>query len=162
MQPTQARAASALGQVNSALVDLNIAHIRSDGGVDPSFAADADETVHALAVSGSTVYAGGDFTVIGGQSRNHIAALSASTGSATGRRREPQPHCSARRVERERDQLEPERQLRGQRACDLRLDRLRRWEVHRPGLSVPFKRSHLASGDEPPRPGLRIVPDAGS
>ena len=36
-----------------------------------------------LAVSGSTVYAGGDFTSIGGQTRNRIAALDAATGLAT-------------------------------------------------------------------------------
>jgi hypothetical protein len=41
-------------------------------------------TVFALAVSGGTVYAGGVFTSIGGQSRNHIAALDAVTGAATG------------------------------------------------------------------------------
>ena len=35
------------------------------------------------AVSGSTVYAGGDFTSIGGQTRNYIAALDATTGAAT-------------------------------------------------------------------------------
>jgi len=39
--------------------------------------------VWALAVSGSTVYAGGDFTSIGGQGRNYIAALDASSGLAT-------------------------------------------------------------------------------
>jgi hypothetical protein len=39
--------------------------------------------VHALAVSGSTVYVGGEFTVAGGQPRNRIAALVASTGAAT-------------------------------------------------------------------------------
>ena len=38
---------------------------------------------HALAVSGSTVYAGGRFTSIGGQTRNCIAALDATTGAAT-------------------------------------------------------------------------------
>ena len=41
-------------------------------------------TVGALAVSGKTVYAGGDFDSIGGQPRNGIAALDASTGKATG------------------------------------------------------------------------------
>jgi hypothetical protein len=40
-------------------------------------------TVYALAVSGSTVYASGDFTSIGGQSRNRIAALNVDTGLAT-------------------------------------------------------------------------------
>jgi hypothetical protein len=39
--------------------------------------------VFALAVSGSTVYVGGDFTSIGGQTRNCIAALDAATGVAT-------------------------------------------------------------------------------
>ena len=44
---------------------------------------DASNDVFALAVSGSTVYAGGDFTLIGGQTRNYIAALDATTGLAT-------------------------------------------------------------------------------
>ena len=40
-------------------------------------------SVSALAVSGSTVYAGGLFSSIGGQNRNNIAALDASSGLAT-------------------------------------------------------------------------------
>ena len=43
-----------------------------------------DEYVDALAVSGTTVYAGGGFTSIGGQARNNLAALDLTTGSATG------------------------------------------------------------------------------
>jgi len=39
--------------------------------------------VYALAVSGATVYAGGNFTTIGGQTRNRIAALDAISGAAT-------------------------------------------------------------------------------
>jgi len=36
-----------------------------------------------VAVSGSTVYAGGSFSYIGGQGRNYIAAIDPSTGNAT-------------------------------------------------------------------------------
>lgn len=43
----------------------------------------ANDVVYALALSGSTVRAGGLFTNIGGSSRNYIAALDASTGAAT-------------------------------------------------------------------------------
>lgn len=39
--------------------------------------------VHALAVSGSTVYLGGSFTFVGGQIRNYIAAVDKTTGVPT-------------------------------------------------------------------------------
>ncbi len=51
---------------------------------DPEASATGYAGVSALAVSGSTVYAGGLFTSIGGQMRNHIAALDAGSGLATG------------------------------------------------------------------------------
>jgi trimeric autotransporter adhesin len=43
----------------------------------------ANQLVAALELVGDTVYAGGTFTTIGGQTRNRIAALSTATGLAT-------------------------------------------------------------------------------
>ncbi|MGE4070327.1 MAG: hypothetical protein AB7E72_04065 [Lysobacterales bacterium] len=40
--------------------------------------------VLAMQISGSTVYVGGDFTTIGGQSRPNLAAVNANTGTASG------------------------------------------------------------------------------
>ena len=59
----------------------NLAHIRADHTVDPSFNPYVNDAVHTLAVSGSTVYVAGLFTSIGGQPRNYIAALNAADGS---------------------------------------------------------------------------------
>lgn len=42
------------------------------------------ENVYALAMSGSTLYVGGNFTEAGGQPRRNLAALDATTGTATG------------------------------------------------------------------------------
>jgi len=64
-----------------------IARILPNGLVDRHWDPDADggaqTGVLALAVSGSTVYVGGEFGSIGGQPRNKIAALDAVTGQAT-------------------------------------------------------------------------------
>ena len=73
------------------LARRNLAHILADGSVDPNFAPNPNREVHALAVSGSTVYVGGAFSSfngevsnsIGGQPRDGIAALDAATGNAT-------------------------------------------------------------------------------
>ena len=59
----------------------NLAHIRADHSVDPSFNPSVNDAVHTLAVSGSTVYVAGLFTSIGGQPRNYIAALDGADGS---------------------------------------------------------------------------------
>ncbi len=61
----------------------NLARILADHTLsawDPG----ANGLVNSLAVSGGTVYVGGNFTSIAGQARNWIAALDATTGLATG------------------------------------------------------------------------------
>lgn len=51
---------------------------------DPSafFMSGFTGSVRALAVANNVVYAGGSFLTIGGQARNHLAAIDASTGTA--------------------------------------------------------------------------------
>src|SRR5436190_1902478 len=44
----------------------------------------ANGSVNAVSSSGGTIYVGGDFVHVGGQSRLRIAALDATTGAATG------------------------------------------------------------------------------
>ena len=58
----------------------NVAHLASDLTVS-AWNPDPNGFVYALVMSGSTVYAGGGFTSIGGVARNHIAALDATTGA---------------------------------------------------------------------------------
>jgi hypothetical protein len=50
---------------------------------NPNAGGGASPSVQTLAVSGSTVYAGGRFTMVGGQSRNVIAAIDAASGIPT-------------------------------------------------------------------------------
>src|SRR5262249_51333345 len=59
-----------------------LAHVLADRSVDPNFDPRPDGEVDALAVSGSTVYAGGFFTQIGGQPRDEIAAPNGTTRAA--------------------------------------------------------------------------------
>ncbi|MGI9089165.1 MAG: beta strand repeat-containing protein [Chthoniobacterales bacterium] len=66
----------------------NIAGINTSDGTPTSFDPEASDPttgggVFALAVSGSTVYAAGFFSTIGGQPRNLLAGLNAGDGSAT-------------------------------------------------------------------------------
>lgn len=44
----------------------------------------ADDNVRALALSGTTLYVGGDFVTLGGATRNHLGAINASTGNLLG------------------------------------------------------------------------------
>ena len=62
-----------------------IAALDATSGLATAWNPNANGTVYTLALDGttnSTLYAGGDFTTIGGQSRNHIAALDATSGQA--------------------------------------------------------------------------------
>jgi PASTA domain-containing protein/beta-propeller uncharacterized protein DUF5122 len=52
-------------------------------GAATSFNPNADGTVSAIAVSGSTVYASGYFRSLSGQTRNYIGAVDSTTGAAT-------------------------------------------------------------------------------
>lgn len=60
-----------------------IARLNTNGTVDTTFNPNADATVRTIAVqSDGRVLAGGDFALIGGQSRQGIARLNATTGAA--------------------------------------------------------------------------------
>jgi hypothetical protein len=76
------RFSSVGGQAHTNLVALD-AGTGAPTAWDPGLEGD-DATVSAIAVSGSTVYVGGDFQIsIGGQPRAWLAALDATTGNAT-------------------------------------------------------------------------------
>jgi hypothetical protein len=84
----------------------------------------ADNTVLSLAVSGSTVYVGGAFSSIGGQTRNRIAALDASTGAAMSWNPNASNSVKFARGEREHGlrwgRLHEHRRLRGAGLCRVR------------------------------------------
>jgi hypothetical protein len=56
----------------------------ADGTLDPNWNPSANSVVRALALSGSSLFVGGDFTSIGGQTRNGLAKLSAGPSPDTG------------------------------------------------------------------------------
>lgn len=62
----------------------NVAAIRADGTLDPTFNPSPDGIVRALAGSadGTTVYIGGRFATAGGAARANLAAVDAATGLA--------------------------------------------------------------------------------
>jgi len=62
--------------VRSNLVALSV----RTGALDPSWNPGASGPVNALAVSGSKVYVGGNFTTVGGLSRSYLAAVDATNG----------------------------------------------------------------------------------
>ncbi len=65
---------------------INLAALNTSDGTLTSWDPETDHGVYtkvlSLAVSGSTIFAGGSFTTIGGVVRNNFAAIDASTGTA--------------------------------------------------------------------------------
>lgn len=59
---------------------LNIAHVRGDQTIDPSWNPGTNNTVRALVVSAGYLYIGGDFSTVAGLTRTRLAALSVTTG----------------------------------------------------------------------------------
>jgi len=70
------------GQTRNRLAALDVASGNATSW-DPNLSG-GNNFVNSIVPAGSTVYVGGDFTNIGGQSRNDLAALDATTGAATG------------------------------------------------------------------------------
>ena len=71
-----------------------LAHIRSDGAVDPTFTIPVNGRVFSLALAGTTLYIGGRFTRIGTSTRNLLGAVDVATGTVTafdGAIQNPQP-----------------------------------------------------------------------
>lgn len=70
-----------------AYVRNNLAHIRYDGAVDTSWAPSVSggyvTHVYALALSGATLFIGGNFTSVGGAARSSIAAVDVDEDSST-------------------------------------------------------------------------------
>lgn len=61
----------------------NLAHILSNGSVDPLWNPSPGGLVRCLFLQGNILYVGGDFNTIGGQTRKGLAALDTTTGNAT-------------------------------------------------------------------------------
>lgn len=79
-------AGGAFGGVNGIVRTRLAAVATTTGAVDPTFAPAVDATVTAVAVApdGARVYAGGEFTTLGGTAQNFFGAVSAVTGANTG------------------------------------------------------------------------------
>jgi hypothetical protein len=72
--------------IGGSTVAINIAALDAATGLAlPSWDGDAYSPgdVHDLVLHGGALYVGGDFTIVGGQFRNHLGALDPATGAAT-------------------------------------------------------------------------------
>jgi hypothetical protein len=68
--------------LSGGLLYSNLVHQLASGTIDLTFMPQPNGIINTLLLSGGTLFTGGDFTTIGGQSRNRIASLNATTGAA--------------------------------------------------------------------------------
>jgi hypothetical protein len=75
----------AAGSINSVdgVATPVVVHVSAAGTVDSTFDPSINGTVNAIALSGGLVYIGGTFTNVGGQPRQNIAAVDATTGAVS-------------------------------------------------------------------------------
>jgi hypothetical protein len=73
---------------NGTFTRTRLAAINLTTGAVTAFRADANARVRALALSGSSLFVGGDFTTIGGASRARLAEVNATSGAVASFRRD--------------------------------------------------------------------------
>jgi hypothetical protein len=74
-------APSAASRTN--LAAFTLASATPNPGTVTSWMPNANLTVRALALNGTNVYAGGDFTMLGGATRNHLGSVGVASNTAT-------------------------------------------------------------------------------
>ncbi|MDX2284814.1 MAG: T9SS type A sorting domain-containing protein [Bacteroidia bacterium] len=72
--------AGSFSTIDGQSVGQRLAHILANNTLDAAFSPSPNATVYVLLKSGNTLYVGGSFTQIGGQSVSRVAAIDATTG----------------------------------------------------------------------------------
>jgi hypothetical protein len=67
-----------------ALMRSNLVHVLSDNRVDPDFNPAPNGPVHAIVLDGDTLFVGGEFTAVAGQSRTRLAAFDRAQNALLG------------------------------------------------------------------------------
>ena len=106
----------------------DLAHVMSDGTLDPNLAPTTNGLVRALAVGTDAVFAGGEFSAANGVPRGNLAGFTAATGALTGfvgsvsfaSRRRQHPVRSARRPRASAHRLDAVRGRRVQPGAERR------------------------------------------
>lgn len=87
---------------NGTFARSRLAAINLTTGAVTTFRADASARVRALALSGTSLFVGGDFTTIGGASRARLAEVNAATGAVASFRRDASSSVRALAVSSDR------------------------------------------------------------